>query len=149
MTANTSQFLLIVEDSDEDFLAFERMVQRSSLTHPIHRCSDGEETLDFLYHRGEYIDSQQAPRPSIILLDLNLPGLDGRDVLTQIKQDSHLKIIPVVVFTTSSNPKDVEACYQHGANGYIIKPIDVNKLMRNIQVLIEYWFESSILPNMG
>ncbi|MFB2898465.1 response regulator [Aerosakkonemataceae cyanobacterium BLCC-F50] len=145
MNTTTNQSFLVVEDSDEDFFAFERIVKKLSLTQAIYRCSDGDEALDFLYHRGQYIDPEKSPRPSIILLDLNLPGIDGRDILAQIKQDSNLNMIPVVVFTTSSNPKDVEICYQQGANSYIIKPINVNKLMRSIQLLIEYWFEANTL----
>lgn len=147
MTGELTQPLLVIEDSDEDFEAFGRMLRRSSIANPIYRCTDGDEALDFLYQTGEYIDAN-APRPAIILLDLNLPGTDGREVLEQIKQDDNLKIIPVVVFTTSSNPKDVEVCYRYGVNGYIVKPINVNKLMRTIQIVIEYWFEAVILPDV-
>ena len=147
MASNSTQPLLAVEDSDEDFEAFGRMLRKASIPNPIYRCSDGDEALDFLYHTGQYIDSVKAPRPGIILLDLNLPGTDGREVLEQIKQDNALKIIPVVVFTTSSNPKDIEVCYQYGVNGYILKPIDVKKLTRTLQVFIDYWFESVILPD--
>ncbi|MFB2839611.1 response regulator [Floridanema evergladense] len=148
MNTTTNQSFLIVEDSDEDFFTFERIVRKLSVTQAIYRCSDGDEALDFLYHRGQYTNPEQAPRPSIILLDLNLPGIDGREILAQIKQDSELSIIPVVVFTTSSNPKDVEICYQQGVNSYMIKPINVNKLMRSIQLLIEYWFEANTLPKL-
>jgi CheY-like chemotaxis protein len=147
MAGNLTQPLLVVEDSDEDFEAFGRMMQKSSVSNPIYRCTDGDDALNFLYHTGKYVDSEKAPRPAIILLDLNLPGTDGREVLEQIKQDKNLKTIPVVVFTTSSNPKDIEICYQYGVNGYILKPIDINKLMRTLQVFIEYWFESVILPD--
>jgi CheY-like chemotaxis protein len=135
--------LLIIEDSDEDFAAFERIARRSTIKNPIYRCADGDEALDFLYQLGPYVE---APRPSMILLDLNLPGTDGRDVLRQIKQDETLKTIPVVVFTTSSNPKDVNICYQQGVNGYLIKPIDVNQLKRTVQLFFEYWFKASMLP---
>lgn len=147
MVVNLIQPLLVIEDSDEDFEAFGRMMRKSSVNNPIYRCTDGDDALDFLYHTGEYIDSTKAPRPAIILLDLNLPGTDGREVLEQIKKDELLKIIPVVVFTTSSNPKDIEVCYRYGVNGYILKPIDVNKLMKTIQIFISYWFESVILPD--
>jgi CheY-like chemotaxis protein len=85
--------LLIIEDSDEDFAAFERIARRSTVKNPIYRCADGDEALDFLYQVGQYVE---APRPSMILLDLNLPGTDGRDVLRQIKQDATLNTIPVV-----------------------------------------------------
>ncbi|MBW4576870.1 MAG: response regulator [Aphanothece sp. CMT-3BRIN-NPC111] len=148
MAGNSIHPLLLVEDSDEDFEAFGRMIKKSSIAHPIYRCIDGDEALDFLYHTGEYAEKVSSPRPSIILLDLNLPGTDGREVLEQIKQDDVLKSIPVVVFTTSSSPKDIDICYQYGANSYIIKPIDIKKFMKTIQVVIDYWFETVILTDV-
>ncbi|MCU0570759.1 MAG: response regulator [Oculatellaceae cyanobacterium Prado106] len=138
--------LLVIEDSDEDFVAFERIARRSAIPNPIYRCSDGDEALEFLYQTGEYADASLAPRPAMILLDLNLPGTDGREVLRQIKQNEILKTIPIVVFTTSSNPKDVEVCYQQGVNGYLIKPIDVHQLRRTVQIFFEYWFKMSLIP---
>lgn len=138
--------LLIVEDSDEDFEAFRRMMNKSSFSIQIYRCSDGEEALDFLYHTGEYEDRTKAPRPSMIWLDLNLPGTDGREVLEQIKQDRNLQTIPVVVFTTSSNPRDIEICYRQGVNSYMLKPIDLKQLEKNVRSAIEYWFEIVVLP---
>jgi CheY-like chemotaxis protein len=140
--------LLIIEDSDEDFAAFERIARRSSIRNPIDRCSDGDEALVLLRQIAN-ADFPLSSRPSIILLDLNLPGTDGRDVLRQIKQDEVLKTIPVVVFTTSSNPKDVETCYQQGVNGYLIKPIDVVQLKQTIQLFFKYWFEVSLLPDLA
>ena len=86
-------------------------------------------------------------RPSLILLDLNLPGTDGREVLRRIKQDDSLKLIPIVVFTTSNNPKDIEVCYRYGVNSYIVKPIDFAQLKRDIQILVDYWFEVATLPD--
>lgn len=146
MSGNQTQSLLLVEDSDEDFETFQRIMRKVAFTNPIYRCVDGDDALDFLYHTGNYIDPAQAPRPAIILLDLNLPGTDGREVLAQIKQDDALKTIPVVVFTTSSNPKDIEACYRYGVSGYILKPINISLLMRTIQIFIDYWFEAVMLP---
>jgi CheY-like chemotaxis protein len=148
MSGNPTQPLLLIEDSDEDFETFQRMMRKGCVANPIYRCIDGDEALDFLYHTGKYIDSAKAPRPSIILLDLNLPGTDGREVIEQIKQDDSLKSIPVVVFTTSSNPKDIETCYRYGANGYILKPINIKKLMRTFQIFIDYWFEAVVLPDI-
>jgi CheY-like chemotaxis protein len=139
--------LLIVEDSDEDFFAFERVLRKLAFDLPIYRCVDGEEALNFLYHVGDYAIAAKAPRPRMILLDLNLPGTDGREVLEQIKQDETLKTIPVVVFTTSENPKDVEVCYQSGANGYVVKPIDIQKLTQTVQVVMDYWFNANTLPD--
>ena len=138
--------LLVIEDSNEDFEAFQRYVRRSPLTIPIYHCVDGDDALAFLDRTGRYSDPQSAPRPGLILLDLNLPGTDGREVLRKIKQDEILKVIPVVVFTTSNNPKDIEACYRQDVNSYIVKPMDFNRLKHSIQILIDYWFDTTILP---
>lgn len=138
--------LLIVEDSNEDFEALQRLLLRSSLTIAIHRCVNGDQALAFLYRTGHY-QGQDAPRPGLIVLDLNLPGTDGRDVLRRIKQDETLKKIPIVIFTTSSNPQDIEDCYQYGVNSYIIKPINFAQLKRDIQTIVDYWFEVTTLPN--
>lgn len=147
MAVTLEQPILIVEDSDEDFEAFGRVMHRSSVTNPLFRCIDGDDALDFLYRTGTYADPPIAPRPALILLDLNLPGTDGREVLEQIKQDEELKIIPVVVFTTSANPRDIEVCYKNGANGYIVKPININRFVEIIRIVIDYWFRAIILPD--
>jgi CheY-like chemotaxis protein len=147
MINKTAQSLLVIEDSDEDFEALCRVMRRLNLMNPVFRCTDGDEALDFLYHTGAYNDSQKFPCPSIILLDLNLPGTDGREVLEQIKQDRYLKTIPVVIFTTSSNPKDIEVCYGYSIASYILKPIDINRLIQTIQSFITYWFDVVILPD--
>lgn len=147
MGDRSMQPLLVIEDSDEDFEALVRMVKRSPIPNPIYRCIDGDDALDFLYCAGQYRDRDKELRPAIILLDLNLPGTDGREVIEQIKQDDKLKIIPVVVLTTSSNPRDIEACYQYGASGYLLKPIDTQKLRKTIQAFLDYWFEAVTLPN--
>ncbi len=147
MICKTAQPLLVIEDSDEDFEALRRVMRRQAVTNPVFRCTDGDEALDFLYHKGPYSDAQKFPCPSIILLDLNLPGTDGREVLEQIKQDQDLRIIPVVVFTTSSNPRDIEICYRYCVASYILKPIDINRLVQTIQSFITYWLDIAILPN--
>ena len=139
--------LLIVEDSNEDFEAFQRFLRQSSLTIPVYRCLNGDQAMAYLYHTDRYTDPESAPRPGLILLDLNLPGNDGREVLRRIKQDDNLKSVPVVIFTTSNNPKDIEACYRQGVNSYIIKPMDFKLLKRSIQTLLEYWFDITLLPN--
>ena len=87
MSQKSVQPLLIIEDSDEDFAALERMIGKAKIVHPIYRCEDGEEALEFLHHKGAYQDVTRYPRPSLIVLDLNLPGMDGREVLADLKQD--------------------------------------------------------------
>ncbi len=138
--------LLVVEDSNEDFEAFQRFLRQSPLAISVYRCLNGDQALEFLYHTDRYTDPESAPRPGLILLDLNLPGTDGREVLRQIKQDDDLKSVPVVIFTTSNNPKDIEACYRQGVNSYIIKPMDFSLLKRSIQTLLDYWFDIARLP---
>ncbi|NJR65738.1 MAG: response regulator [Leptolyngbyaceae cyanobacterium CRU_2_3] len=140
--------LLVVEDSNEDFETLERFLRRSPLIGSIQRCVNGDQALAFLYRTGRYTDPQSAPRPGMIVLDLNLPGTDGREVLHRIKQDHNLKRIPVVVFTTSNNPRDIEDCYQYGVNSYIIKPINFAQLKHDIQTLVNYWFEVTTLPDL-
>ena len=124
MNHSISPPLLVIEDSDEDFTALVRIANKIIVNSSIYRCEDGEEALNFLYREEEYTDESISPRPSLIVLDLNLPGIDGREVLATIKQDRDLKTIPVIVFSTSSNPKDIDACYRQGVSGYIIKPMD-------------------------
>lgn len=143
-----SQPILLVEDSPEDFETTERAFRRSGLKNPIYRCADGDEALDYLHRRGQYADPNQAPRPGVILLDLNLPGTDGREVLSEIKNDPNLKQIPVIVLTTSKDERDVEVCYSCGANSYIQKPVDLDGFMKAIERLNDYWFEVVILPRV-
>jgi two-component system, response regulator len=144
--SSPSQPILLVEDSPEDYEATVRAFKRSGLKNPIFRCEDGDNALDFLHRRGRYENPEESPRPGVILLDLNLPGTDGREVLTEIKQDDHLKLIPVIVLTTSNDARDVDSCYQAGANSYIQKPVDMEGFIRAIERLKGYWFEVVVLP---
>ncbi|MDZ7954326.1 response regulator [Nostoc sp. DedQUE09] len=154
MTKKLHEPLLVVEDSNEDFRMLQRLMRRMSVQNPIHRCTNGDEVLEFLYQLGNnaYTKGEDPPnpkvvlRPSVILLDLNLPGIDGRDILDRLKQDKSFKGIPIVVFTTSSNPKDIELCYQKGANGYLVKPMDAQELKKTIQAFVDYWLEANTPP---
>lgn len=148
MSHTPSQPILLVEDSPEDFETTERAFRRSGLKNPIFRCADGDEALDFLHRRGRFADPAKAPRPGVILLDLNLPGTDGREVLSEIKADPYLKQIPVIVLTTSRDDRDIEVCYRCGANSYIQKPVDIDGFMKAIERLNDYWFEVVILPRI-
>lgn len=146
MLETSQPVLLTIEDSDEDFAAFRWVMKKLRLSYPVFRCIDGEDAFDFLYGHGKYADRQAFPQPSVICLDLNLPGTDGREVLAQIKQDDTLKQIPVVILTTSSNPRDIEFCYQSGASSYIVKPIDLNCLVESLSTFFNYWFETVVFP---
>lgn len=145
--ASTSQTILIVDDSDDDFDATDRALRKDkNLKNPLHRCEDGKEALEYLFRRGRYQGQDAAPRPGLVLLDLNMPGIDGRQVLTEMKADEDLKSIPVVVMTNSGDEKDIVDCYGMGANTYIQKPLDWPRFLEAIERLKEYWFEIAVLP---
>ena len=144
-----AQTILVVEDSDDDYEATIRAFKKANLHNPVTWCKSGRDALDFLKHEGNYKDVAQNMRPGLILLDLNMPGLDGRKTLQLIKEDNALKQIPVIILTTSSDERDVEACYQMGANTYVQKPVDFDGLIEAIKRLKEYWFEIALLPKDG
>jgi CheY-like chemotaxis protein len=134
-----TQPILIVDDSPDDFEATKRAFSKANLRNEIQHCESGESAL-------AYLRSATTERPGIILLDLNMPGLDGRKTLEIIKKTENLKKIPIVILTTSSDERDVKACYELGANTYIQKPVDFDGLIAAIRRLKEYWFEIALLP---
>ena len=139
--------LLIVEDSDEYFEVLTRIIDDvSDRQLSIHRCIDGDDALDYLYHEGIYVTARERANPDLVILDLNLPGTDGREVLVTIDASKQLKTIPVVVLTTSSNPKDIQTCYEAGVNSYLLKPMKINDLRYLVRVLLDYWFKVAVLP---
>ncbi|MEB3343225.1 response regulator [Okeania sp.] len=138
--------LLVIEDNEEDYAALTRIMKKLDFQHPIYHCLDGDEALDFLFNTGEYSDPKIAPRPTIILIDLNLPGTDGREVIKVIKNNQELKTIPVVVLSTSSNPQDIHICYEQGVNSYMEKPVNIKDFHTNIENFLSYWFRTVILP---
>lgn len=146
MADRHSKAILLVEDNDDDYFATVRAFMKAELGNPVQRCTNGDQALDYLFRRGEFSDAGKAPRPGVILLDLNLPGTDGRQVLRTIKADPNLKKIPVIVLTTSRARQDIERCYEDGANSYIQKPVDMEGFVRAISHLKEYWFEVALLP---
>ncbi len=145
---NLTSPLLLVEDSDEDYAALVRAFRQAGVNAPHHRCCDGDEALEYLHQSGRYADAETAPRPSLILLDLNLPGTDGREVLRAVKQDGGLSSVPVIVMTTSANPADILECYRQGANGYQVKTANYEGFKREIQSTVDYWFHTAVIPAM-
>ena len=146
---NAAQPILVVEDSPEDFEATVRAFQKSRLRNPVYRCVDGDDALDFLFQRGKYSDPAQAPRPGLILLDLNMPLKDGRECLQEIKSHSRLRRIPVVILTTSRADEDICRTYDLGANSYISKPVTFEGLVAVMKTLSRYWFDIVQLPAQG
>jgi len=143
--ANANANILIVDDSAEDYETTVRALRVAKLANPVGWCRDGDDALDYLYRRGRYQDVD-TPRPAVILLDLNLPGTDGREVLAEVKQDESLKLIPVIVLTSSSDSRDIAACYAAGANSYMQKPVSFDGFVEAIRRMTGFWFEIAILP---
>ena len=135
--------ILLVDDSSDDVLLTRRALKKGKVLNQLSVVEDGVEAIDFLQRNGEYSD---APRPDIILLDLNMPRKDGREVLSEIKADDELKQIPVVVLTTSEAERDVLESSSLHANAFVTKPVDLDQFMQVIQTLEEFWFNIVKLP---
>lgn len=143
---NRSQITILMADDDEDdrLMAKEALDEAKVINH-LHFVRDGEELMDYLYRRGQY--SGGTPRPGLILLDLNMPKKDGREALKEIKEDPHLRQIPVVVLTTSKAEEDILKTYDLGANSFIIKPVSFAGLVDSMKTLAKFWLEIVELPN--
>ncbi len=138
--------LLMVEDNEDDYEATVRSLKKNHFVNPVHWCRSGRDALDFLGRMGRYADAG-VPTPDLILLDLNMPGIDGRQVLSTVKADPKLRHIPVIVLTTSSDARDVETCYEIGASTYIQKPVSFEGLTEAVRTMKDYWFGVALLPN--
>ena len=135
--------ILLVEDNPGDARLAEEALKESKVVNNLHIAKDGEEATDFLFNRGEF---KNAPVPDLIFLDLNLPKKDGREVLSEIKADDKLRLIPVVVLTTSAADEDVIKSYNLHANCYVTKPLDFEQFKKAIISLNEFWFSIVKLP---
>ena len=137
--------VLVVEDSLEDFTALGRVFRRQALRNPLLHCESGEQALEYLQGCGK-LGNGPAAMPAIIMLDLNLPGTDGRTVLDAVKRDPQLHRLPVIMLSSSANARDVEDCYRLGANSYLTKPIGFEALEQKIKLTINYWLGATELP---
>lgn len=135
--------VLVVEDSDEDFDTFIDAAATAGITQIIHRAASGGDCLAMLRDRDKGGDDIYLPAlPALILMDLNSHGVDGREALVAIKSDTLFKEIPLVILTTSANPKDVAFCYQAGANAYHVKPVRHDQYLLLLRNLLQYWLMS-------
>lgn len=135
--------LLLVEDNPGDIRLTEEALRDAGMPVNLSVAMDGVEAVEFLHKRGKY---KNAPRPDLILLDLNLPKKNGPEVLSDIKSDPDLKRIPVLVMTTSSEPDDVQKAYSLNANCYITKPIQLEDFMNVVQSIENFWLKTAVLP---
>ena len=135
--------ILLVEDNPGDVRLTREALKDAKMSNILHVVEDGALALDFLHRRGEYAN---ARRPDLILLDLNLPRKNGREVLQEIKQDPFLKIIPVVILTTSQAEEDILGAYSEHANCYITKPVDFSQLTKIVRTIEDFWLSIVTLP---
>jgi CheY-like chemotaxis protein len=138
--------ILLVEDSPGDVRLTQEALRDAKVQNILHVVSDGMEATSFLWRQGKYAD---APRPDLILLDLNLPKKSGREVLEEIKVDPSLKSIPVVILTTSSAEEDILRSYQLHANCYITKPVDLDQFLKVVKTIDNFWLAIVKLPIVG
>ena len=136
--------ILLVEDNQGDADLTREVLENSKFHNRLHVVEDGEKAMAFLHREGPYTD---APRPELILLDLNLPRKDGREVLAEIKADDSLKQIPVVILTTSSAEEDILKTYNLHANCFITKPIDINQFLNVVKSIENFWLSIVVLPS--
>ncbi|MDK2408736.1 response regulator [Aphanizomenon sp. PH219] len=141
--AETHKIIFLVEDNKADIRLIQEALKTSLLPHQVITVRDGVEAMNYLHQEGEYANS---PRPDLILLDLNLPRKDGREVLAEIKSDPQLKRIPVVILTTSKNQDDIFHSYDLHANCYITKSRNLSQLFQIIQSIEKFWFSTVTLP---
>jgi two-component system, response regulator len=138
--------ILLVEDNPTDIELTQRAFRKNNLANPVVVTEDGGKALDYLYCRGEYAGRNPACVPKVILLDLKLPKVDGLEVLKDIKRDARLRIIPVVVLTSSHEEQDIVTSYNLGVNSYIVKPIDFDKFVNAVCQLGLYWLVLNQCP---
>jgi two-component system response regulator len=135
--------ILLAEDNENDVELTRQGFKRCQLLFNLHRVKDGEECLAFLRKQGTY---GNVPTPDLVLLDLNMPRMDGREVFAEMVQDKDLNGIPVVVLTTSANEEEILTMYKLRCSSYIVKPVDFEQFLHKVQVLAEYWFRVVVLP---
>lgn len=138
--------ILLADDDADDREMTSKALQTNELASELFMVEDGEQLLDYLHHRGAFAPPARSPTPGLILLDLNMPKMDGREALAAIKADPTLRRIPVVVMTTSQAEQDISRTYDLGSNSYITKPITLAGLIEVTKVLGQYWFQIVKLP---
>ena len=138
--------ILLAEDDPGDQELTRRALEQSLIRNELHIVEDGEEALNYLLRRGKYEDPASSPKPDLMLLDLNMPKMDGKRLLEQMKADPNLRRIPVVALTTSKQENDIIRTYDLGANSYIVKPVDFDKFVKVATDIDLYWLATTTLP---
>lgn len=147
IVSSSTGVILLIEDDPGDRELLKLVVESMSISSDLRFAKDGEDALDYLYRRGRFADIADSPTPDLIILDLNMPKLGGRELLVQLRGSQEFRVIPIVVLTTSSRQEDVDKCYEYGCNSYITKPSDVTDFNQAVEHLSRYWLELVTLPN--
>ena len=140
--------LLLAEDLEDDVFLFERALQRRKIGCVVRVASNGKQALDYLAGRGEFADRDSFPLPSLVVMDIKMPEMDGLEALKEIRQDGKLSRVPVVIFTSSKREEDVELAYELGANAYVVKPSDADQLGDTLETMTKFWFAINVPPNI-
>ncbi len=146
MNETKQNIIIMAEDDADDRLLVKDALDECQWNADLRFVENGEELLDYLLRQGKYEEAEQSPRPGLILLDLNMPKKDGREVLRDIRAHAELRRIPVVVLTTSRADTDIERIYELGANSFISKPVQFDGLVNVMRMLSQYWFNTVELP---
>lgn len=148
MLAEKPVIILLVEDNEDHAELVKRNLEEQAIAHVIYHVTDGEAALDYLFHRGVYLNESVAPRPELILLDLRLPKIDGLSVLKEIKDCEDLKIIPTIILTSSESDADISSAYANYANSFLVKPMDFQNYTKLMQELGLYWLTCNTSPQI-
>lgn len=139
--------ILQVEDDENDVLLFEHACQQAEVAPPVQIVADGQEAIQYLSGEGKFADRERYPMPRLVLLDLKMPRKDGLEVLEWIRQHPTLKTVVVIMFTSSAQPRDVNAAYELGVNSFIVKPASVEERVLFARALYQWWCHFNLLPN--
>lgn len=138
--------ILLIEDDAGDRELFRLVVEGSAIDAQLKVAEDGEAALDYLNRRGKFAGPEDAPAPDLIILDLNMPKLSGREVLSELRSSPKFRSIPIVILTTSSRSEDVDRCYELGCNSFVTKPSEINEFNSAVERMSDYWFDLVSLP---
>lgn len=149
MTGDTNlKTILVAEDHEYDKVILTEVFSRAGITADLRFVSDGEQMLDYIHRRDAFADPASSPTPSLVLLDLNMPRLDGRKVIRMLRADETVRHLPVIALSTSESPKHIAEAYVSGFNAYLVKPANIAAYVAAIRSLWQFWMETASLPSM-
>ncbi len=143
-TLTDRRTILAIDDSDEDFEVLRMSLMAAGAMNPLMRCTEAGPALKFLDQHADAAHGESLP--ALVLLDLNLPDMDGRELLSRVREDARLQAVPMIILSTSTNPHDVLACYRSFANGYLVKPVELEKFEAMIRTLVDFWLRVALIP---